>query len=156
MTKQRAVGIRETALFWTNKTEAFQSLGRAVRNDSTSRCNSLFFALAACASAPIPTTWIRTDGRPSDPTQLETDKTICRGEMEQAELVTNARGLVAIQCLGKKVLRSRHMSTAWPSGATQLLDCAQPYHLNNRGTDFSCSGEKAGPAANRVRCSESA
>jgi hypothetical protein len=61
-----------------------------------------FFALAACASAPIPTTWIRTDGRPSDPTQLETDKTICRGEMEQAELVTNARGLVAIHLPGQE------------------------------------------------------
>lgn len=52
MTKQRAVGIRETALFWTNKTEAFQSLGRAVRNDSTSRCNSLFFcACRLCVGA---------------------------------------------------------------------------------------------------------
>jgi hypothetical protein len=59
-------------------------------------------AVAACASAPMPTAWTRTDGRATDPPQLESDKTLCRGEMEQAELVTNARGLVAIQLPGQE------------------------------------------------------
>jgi hypothetical protein len=59
-------------------------------------------AVAACASAPMPSTWTRTDGRATDPPQLEADKTICRGEMDQAELVTNARGLVAIQLPGQQ------------------------------------------------------
>jgi len=61
-----------------------------------------FLAVTACTSAPMPTTWTRTDGRASDPTQLEADKTICRSEMEQAELVTNARGLVPIQLPGQE------------------------------------------------------
>jgi hypothetical protein len=59
-------------------------------------------AVAACASAPTPSTWTRADGRATDPPQLEADKTICRGEMDQAELVTNARGLVAIQLPGQE------------------------------------------------------
>ena len=59
-------------------------------------------AVAACASAPMPATWTRNDGQPSDPTQLESAKTICRGEMEQAQLVTNARGLVSIPLPGQE------------------------------------------------------
>ena len=54
-------------------------------------------AVAACTSAQMPAAWTRADGQPNDPAQLESAKTICRGEMEQAELVTNARGLVPIQ-----------------------------------------------------------
>jgi hypothetical protein len=61
-----------------------------------------FLAVAACSSAPIPATWARTDGRVTDPAQLEADGTICRGEMEQAGLVTNARGLVPIQLPGQE------------------------------------------------------
>jgi hypothetical protein len=62
----------------------------------------LLLAVGGCASAPMPTSWARIDGRPTDPTQLEADRTMCRGEMEQAELVTNARGLVAIQLPGQE------------------------------------------------------
>jgi hypothetical protein len=67
-------------------------------------CAALFclLAMAACTSAPLPTTWTRLDGRAVDPSQLEADKTVCRGEMEQAQLVTNARGLVAIQLPGQE------------------------------------------------------
>jgi hypothetical protein len=67
-------------------------------------CAAVFFllAMAACASAPLPTTWTRLDGRAVDPSQLEADKTVCRGEMEQAQLVTNARGLVPIQLPGQE------------------------------------------------------
>jgi hypothetical protein len=60
------------------------------------------FVVAACAAAPIPTTWTRPDGRAIDPTQLEADKTICRSEMEQAELVANARGLVPMYLPGQE------------------------------------------------------
>jgi hypothetical protein len=60
------------------------------------------FAVAACTSAPIPATWTRTDGRATDQAQLEADGAICRGEMEQAKLVTNARGLVPIQLPGQE------------------------------------------------------
>jgi len=59
-------------------------------------------AVAACAAAPLPTTWTRVDGRPIDPTQLEADKTVCRGEMDQAELVTSARGLMPIYLPGQE------------------------------------------------------
>ena len=59
-------------------------------------------AVAACTSAPMPAAWTRTDGQPSDPAQIEAAKAICRGEMEQAELVTNARGLVPIQLPGQE------------------------------------------------------
>lgn len=59
-------------------------------------------ALAACTTAQMPAAWTRTDGQPSDPAQLESAKTICRGEMEQAELVTNARGSVPIQLPGQE------------------------------------------------------
>jgi len=62
----------------------------------------LFFAVAACTSAQIPTTWTRTDGRATDQTQLQADGEICRGEMEQAKLVTNARGLVPVQLPGQE------------------------------------------------------
>src|ERR1700720_3346429 len=58
-------------------------------------------AVAACTSAQMPAAWTRADGQPGDPAQLESAKTICRGEMEQAELVTNARGLVPIQLPGQ-------------------------------------------------------
>jgi hypothetical protein len=61
-----------------------------------------FFAVAACASAQIPTTWTRTDGRATDQAQLEADGAICRGEMEQAQLVTKTRGLVPIQLPGQE------------------------------------------------------
>jgi hypothetical protein len=50
----------------------------------------------------MPTAWTRTDGQPSDPAQLESAKTICRGEMEQAEVVTHARGLMPIQLPGQE------------------------------------------------------
>jgi hypothetical protein len=61
-----------------------------------------FLAVAACTTATVPTTWTRPDGRAIDPTQLEADKTICRGKMEQAELVTNARALVPIYLPGQE------------------------------------------------------
>src|ERR1700728_2219485 len=61
-----------------------------------------FVAFAACTSATAPTTWTRLDGRAIDPTRLEADKTICRGEMEQAERVTNARALVPIYLPGQE------------------------------------------------------
>ena len=61
-----------------------------------------FFVVAACSSAPIPATWTRTDGHVTDPAQLEADGAICRGEMEQAGLVTNARGLVPIPLPGQE------------------------------------------------------
>jgi hypothetical protein len=61
-----------------------------------------FLAAAGCTSATVPTTWTRPDGRAIDLTQLEADKTICRGEMEQAELVTNARALAPIYLPGQE------------------------------------------------------
>ena len=61
-----------------------------------------FLAMAACASAPLPTAWTRLDGRAVDASQLEADKTVCQGEMEQAQRVTNARGLVPIQLPGQE------------------------------------------------------
>ena len=57
--------------------------------------------LAACASAPLPTTWARSDGRAIDPARLDADKTACRGEMEQAQAVTTARGLAPITLPGQ-------------------------------------------------------
>jgi hypothetical protein len=62
----------------------------------------LLLSLAACASAPLPTTWARADGRATDPAQLEADKTVCRGEMEQAQAVTKARGLAPITLPGQE------------------------------------------------------
>jgi hypothetical protein len=59
-------------------------------------------AVAACTSAPLPTTWTRLDGRVIDQPQLEADKTVCRGEMEQAEVVTNARGLMPVYLPGQE------------------------------------------------------
>jgi hypothetical protein len=59
-------------------------------------------AVAACTAAPMPATWTRTDGQAGDPAQLESAKTICRGEMEQAQLVTNAGGLVSIHLPGQE------------------------------------------------------
>jgi hypothetical protein len=58
--------------------------------------------LSACASAPLPTSWTRTDGRRIDPAQLEADKTVCRGEMEQAQTITAARGLAPLQLPGQE------------------------------------------------------
>jgi len=60
------------------------------------------FAVAACTSAPIPTTWTRADGRATDQAQLEADGAICRSEMEQGELITNARGLAPIHLPGQE------------------------------------------------------
>jgi hypothetical protein len=59
-------------------------------------------AVAGCAAATVPTTWTRPDGRAIDPAQLDADKTVCRGEMDQAELVTNARGLAPIYLPGQE------------------------------------------------------
>jgi hypothetical protein len=53
-------------------------------------------------TATVPTTWARADGRAIDPAQLEADQTICRSEMEQAQLVTNARGLTPIYLPGQE------------------------------------------------------
>jgi len=41
----------------------------------------------------LPQTWARVDGQPIDLAQLEADKTVCRGEMEQANMAagSNAR-----------------------------------------------------------------
>ena len=61
-----------------------------------------FLVVAACTSAPMPTTWARPDGRAIDPTQLEADKAICRGKMEQAELVINSRGAMPIYLPGQE------------------------------------------------------
>jgi hypothetical protein len=68
----------------------------------TSAAIFCLLAVAACAAATLPTTWTRVDGRPIDPTRLEADKTVCRGEMEQAELVTSARGLMPIYLPGQE------------------------------------------------------
>ena len=58
--------------------------------------------VAACAAAPLPATWTRPDGRTIDPAQLEADAAVCRGEMEQAELVTNTRRLVPLYLPGQE------------------------------------------------------
>jgi hypothetical protein len=41
----------------------------------------------------LPQTWTRVDGQPIDAAQLEADKTVCRGEMDQANMAagSNAR-----------------------------------------------------------------
>jgi hypothetical protein len=41
----------------------------------------------------LPQTWTRADGQPVDATQLEADKTVCRGEMDEANMAagSNAR-----------------------------------------------------------------
>jgi hypothetical protein len=68
----------------------------------TSAAFILFLAVAACTSATMPTTWTRPDGRAIDAAQLEADKTICRGEREQAERITNARALTPIYLPGQE------------------------------------------------------
>jgi hypothetical protein len=68
----------------------------------TSAAFILFLAVAACTSATMPMTWTRPDGRAIDAAQLEADKTICRGEMEQAERITNARALTPIYLPGQE------------------------------------------------------
>ncbi len=45
-------------------------------------------AVAACATA-APTVWARPDGRPVDPAQLQLDQTICKGEVQKADLAGN-------------------------------------------------------------------
>lgn len=44
-------------------------------------------AVAACASTPP--VWTRADGSPVEPTQLQLDQTICRGEVQKADLAGN-------------------------------------------------------------------
>jgi hypothetical protein len=41
----------------------------------------------------LPQTWTRVDGQPIDSAQLEADKTVCRGEMDEANMAagSNAR-----------------------------------------------------------------
>ncbi len=41
----------------------------------------------------LPQTWTRVDGQPIDSAKLEVDKTVCRGEMDEANMATgnNAR-----------------------------------------------------------------
>jgi hypothetical protein len=66
---------------------------------------SLLAVVACTTPTPtptVPTTWARADGRAIDPAQLESDKTICRSKMEQAQLVTNARGLTPIYLPGQE------------------------------------------------------
>ena len=50
----------------------------------------------------MPTAWTRADGRAIDPTRLEADETICRGQMAQAQLVTNARALAPLYLPGQE------------------------------------------------------
>ena len=47
----------------------------------------IMLALAACATAP--TAWTRADGGPVEPTQLQLDQTICRGEVQKVDLAGN-------------------------------------------------------------------
>ena len=61
-----------------------------------------FLVVDACTTAAVPTTWTKPDGRAIDPTQLEADKAICRSRMDEAELVTNARGLMPIYLPGQE------------------------------------------------------
>jgi hypothetical protein len=61
-----------------------------------------FLIVGACTSAPMPTTWTRGDGSAINPTQLEADKAICRGKMEEANLVINARGAMPIYLPGQE------------------------------------------------------
>lgn len=58
-------------------------------------------ALGACATAPMPTAWTRADGRAVVPSQLETDKALCRDEVDQGARITAARGLAPITLPGQ-------------------------------------------------------
>jgi hypothetical protein len=60
-----------------------------------------YLALGACATAPMPTGWIRADSRAVDPKQLEADKAICRDELDQAARVAAARGVAPITLPGQ-------------------------------------------------------
>lgn len=46
--------------------------------------------LAACACATKPMAWVRVDGKPITETQLAVDQTVCRGEMQKANLSSTA------------------------------------------------------------------
>jgi hypothetical protein len=50
----------------------------------------------------LPTTWSRSDGRVIDPAVLEADGAVCQRKMEEAELVTNARGLMPVYLPGQE------------------------------------------------------
>src|SRR5262249_8986858 len=64
----------------TNRQRArFAARGASMTRTAVAILCSL--AVAACTSAPMPAAWTRTDGQASDPIQLESAKTICRGEM---------------------------------------------------------------------------
>jgi hypothetical protein len=41
----------------------------------------------------LPQGWTRVDGRPANATQLEVDKTVCRGEMDKANLSAGRRAV---------------------------------------------------------------
>ena len=79
-------------------------------------------ALAACTTAQMPAAWTRTDGQPSDPAQLESAKTICRGEMEQAELVTNGKRPSADSLA--RTRESHAQSVYRLRGAARLCGCS--------------------------------
>lgn len=49
---------------------------------------AIILALTACATAPT-AAWRRADGGPVEPTQLQVDQTICRGEVQKADLAGN-------------------------------------------------------------------
>jgi hypothetical protein len=46
--------------------------------------------------------WTRPDGRAVDATQLQADKTICQGKMEEAERIIHAQGLMPIPLPGQE------------------------------------------------------
>jgi len=50
---------------------------------------AITIALAGCATQP-PMRWVRPDGNTFTPEQFEVDRTICRGEMQKANLASNA------------------------------------------------------------------
>jgi hypothetical protein len=62
-----------------------------------SRTSKLFGAmlcLAAAGCAAEPKEWTRPDGQPVNPTQLEIDRTACKGEVEKAAVTGQAKSTV--------------------------------------------------------------
>jgi hypothetical protein len=70
----------------------------------------LIFAccVAAVSCATVSKIWVRTDGRPVDQAQLQIDQTICRDEVQKADLSDDETELmrapadILVECMAQR------------------------------------------------------
>jgi hypothetical protein len=68
---------------------------------------ALFAAVTVAGCASVPTSWMRVDGKPVDQGQLTLDQTVCKGEMQKANLASNTEPGLIVTSRGVENVRTQ-------------------------------------------------